>query len=234
MQRNDVPSEKIERLLEVMARLRSPDGCPWDKVQTHETIASCLLEESAELIEAIERHDDTEMCEELGDMLLQIVFHSQLAKERGVFDFSQVVDGITEKLIRRHPHVFGNSEVKSVAGVWDQWERIKKVEKSGTDHERKSALDGIPVTLNALMQAQKLFKKARKAGLVSEAEMALVAAGDAEMTEEKMGDVLCQMAAIAQAKGWDAESILRKEVRKREADYRAKEQDLAAQNKDRR
>ena len=215
--KNDL--QDIENLLRIMARLRSPDGCPWDREQNHQTIAPDLLEESAELLEAIETHDDEGMLEELGDLLLQIVFHSQLARERNAFDFHDVVRVLSEKLIRRHPHVFGNSNAKDIDVIWEQWERIKKEEKSGTDHERKSALDGIPPTLTALMRAQKLFKKANKAKLLDPEE---IPSADA-MTQEQITDELCRIARIAQMNGWDAESLLRNETRRLEDDYRRRE-----------
>ncbi|MBO7392134.1 MAG: MazG family protein [Verrucomicrobia bacterium] len=215
--KNDL--QDIENLLRIMARLRSPDGCPWDREQNHQTIAPDLLEESAELLEAIETHDDEGMLEELGDLLLQIVFHSQLARERNAFDFHDVVRVLSEKLIRRHPHVFGNSNAKDIDVIWEQWERIKKEEKSGTDHERKSALDGIPPTLTALMSAQKLFKKANKAKLLDPEEIPSANA----MTQEQMTDELCRIARIAQLNGWDAESLLRNETRRLEEDYRRRE-----------
>lgn len=215
--KNDL--QDIENLLRIMARLRSPDGCPWDREQNHQTIAPDLLEESAELLEAIETHDDEGMLEELGDLLLQIVFHSQLARERNAFDFHDVARVLSEKLIRRHPHVFGNSNAKDIDVIWEQWERIKKEEKSGTDHERKSALDGIPPTLTALMRAQKLFKKANKAKLLDPEE---IPSADA-MTQEQITDELCRIARIAQLNGWDAESLLRNETRRLEDDYRRRE-----------
>ncbi len=215
--KNDL--QDIENLLRIMARLRSPDGCPWDREQDHQTIAPDLLEESAELLEAIETHDDEGMLEELGDLLLQIVFHSQLARERNAFDFHDVVRVLSEKLIRRHPHVFGNSNAKDIDVIWEQWERIKKEEKSGTDHERKSALDGIPPTLTALMRAQKLFKKANKAKLLDPED---IPSADA-MTQEQITDELCRIARIAQLNGWDAESLLRNETRRLEDDYRRRE-----------
>src|SRR2546427_3987695 len=156
----------INDLLKVMGRLRSPTGCPWDREQDHRSLRFHAVEEVYELIDAIEAGDDHEMLEELGDLLLQVVFHCQLARERGAFDFDQVARHIVEKLIRRHPHVFGDSEARTVDAVWAQWEQIKKAEKKGTKHERPSALDGIPKHLPALMRAEKLVKKARKAKLL--------------------------------------------------------------------
>src|SRR6185503_1182502 len=130
----------IKDLLNVMARLRSPTGCPWDREQDHLSLRFHAVEEVYELMDAIETGDDREMLEELGDLLLQVVFHCQLARERGVFDFNKVARHITDKLIRRHPHVFGDLKVKDVDQVWANWERIKKAEKHGTRHARRSAL----------------------------------------------------------------------------------------------
>src|SRR5213078_4695674 len=157
----------IEHLLKVMARLRSPKGCPWDREQDHKSLRFHAVEEVYELMDAIETGDDHEMLEELGDLLLQVVFHCQLARERGAFDFDQVAQHITDKLIRRHPHVFGDLKVKNVDQVWANWEKIKRAEKHGTRHARSSALDGIPKHLPALLRTEKLLKKAKKAGLIS-------------------------------------------------------------------
>src|SRR3954467_10671069 len=158
----------INDLRRVMSRLRSPRGCPWDREQDHMTLRWHAVEEVYELLDAIESHDDHEMEEELGDVLLQVVFHCQLAKERGAFNFDKVARRITEKLIHRHPHVFGTIKVKDVDEVWANWEKIKRAEKHGTKHARASALDGIPKHLPALLRAEKLVKKARKARLISE------------------------------------------------------------------
>src|ERR1041385_4842878 len=157
----------IDDLLRVMAKLRSPKGCPWDREQDHMTLRSHAIEEVYELMDAIEAGDDHEMAEELGDLLLQVVFHCQMAKERGAFDFEQVARHITDKLIRRHPHVFGKLKVKDVDEVWANWEKIKHAEKKGTHRERASALDGIPKHLPALLRAEQLVTKARKAGLLT-------------------------------------------------------------------
>ena len=153
-------------LLEIMRRLRAPDGCPWDQEQTHQSIRLHAVEEVYEMIDAIETGDDVELCEELGDLLLQVIFHSRLGEERGVFDFLQVTKTICEKLIRRHPHVFGDVKVENVDAVWKQWESIKRKEKEGSHRERISALDGIPKGLNGIQRAQKALKKAQKAGLL--------------------------------------------------------------------
>src|SRR5882672_12536468 len=162
------PNAAINDLLTVMAKLRSlAGGCPWDLEQDHMSLRYHAVEEVYELMDAIEAGDDHEMVEELGDLLLQVVFHCQLANERKAFDFDKVARHITDKLIRRHPHVFGNLKVKDVDQVWANWERIKKAEKHGTRHARPSALDGIPKHLPALLRAEKLLKKARRAKLAS-------------------------------------------------------------------
>src|SRR6266404_599127 len=157
----------ISDLLRVMARLRSPTGCPWDREQDHRSLRWHAVEEVYELMDAIEAGDDHELAEELGDLLLQVVFHCQLGQERGAFDFETVARQITDKLIRRHPHVFGNLKVKNVDQVWANWEKIKRAEKHGTRHARPSALDGIPKQLPALLRAEKLLKKARRANLAT-------------------------------------------------------------------
>src|SRR3954471_21529075 len=154
-----------------MARLRSPTGCPWDREQDHRTLRWHAVEEVYELIDAIEAGDDVEMAEELGDLLLQVVFHCQLARERGAFDFEKVTRHLVDKLIRRHPHVFGATKVKNVDEVWANWEKIKRAEKQGTKHARHSAFDGIPKHLPALLRAEKLVKKAAKAGLAGRASV---------------------------------------------------------------
>ena len=120
--------QAIDDLLEVMARLRAPDGCPWDREQDHKSIRLNAVEEVYELLDAIEAEDDAGMEEELGDVLLQVVFHSQMAKERDAFDFEKVARNIADKLVRRHPHVFGRATVEDVAGVWNQWDAIKQTE----------------------------------------------------------------------------------------------------------
>src|SRR5262249_12900698 len=155
----------IEDLLRVMARLRSPKGCPWDREQDHRTLRWHAVEEVYELIDAIEAGDDHEMTAELRERRLQVVFHCQLGRERGAFNFETVARHIPDKLIRRHPHVFGDLKVKDVDQVWANWEKIKRAEKHGTRHARPSALDGIPKHLPALLRAEKLLKKARRAKL---------------------------------------------------------------------
>ena len=207
----------INELLQVMATLRSPQGCPWDREQDHQTLRRHAIEEVYELIDAIEAGDDLEMAEELGDLLLQVVFHCQLASERGVFDFEKVTRVLVEKLIRRHPHVFGETKVKNVDEVWANWEQIKRAEKQGTRHERPSALDGIPRHLPALARAEKLVKKARKAQLLP------VAPAARRLTKPAMEKELFALAAQAQARGWSAEELLAADVKKTERQLRRAE-----------
>lgn len=207
----------IRQLLEVMASLRSPQGCPWDREQDHMTLRTHAVEEVYELMDAIEAGDDHEMAEELGDLLLQVVFHCQLARERGAFDFEQVARRITDKLLRRHPHVFGDVKVKDVDEVWANWEKIKHAEKHGTKHARPSALDGIPKHLPALARAEKLVKKARKAKLPAPAPKI------APASKRQLAERLFDLAAFAQARGWSAEELLRTEVKRREKAFRKAE-----------
>jgi len=208
----------IEELLKVMARLRSPTGCPWDREQDHKSLRFHAVEEVYELMDAIEAGDDPEMLEELGDLLLQIVFHCQLAKERGAFDFEQVARRITEKLIHRHPHVFGETKVKNVDEVWANWEQIKRAEKQGTRHARPSALDGIPKHLPALLRAEKLAKKARRAKLLSKGR-----GSGRRLTKAVVAGELFHLAEQAQRRGWSAEELLRNEIQRQERALRKSE-----------
>jgi uncharacterized protein YabN with tetrapyrrole methylase and pyrophosphatase domain len=209
----------INDLLKVMAKLRSPTGCPWDREQSHLTLRRHAIEEVYELIDAIESRDDIEMAEELGDLLLQVVFHCQLARERGAFDFEKVTRHLVDKLIRRHPHVFGKTKVKNVDEVWANWEKIKKAEKHGTHLERKSALDGIPKHLPALLRAEKLLKKAHKAKMVAHND-----SSKRKLTKPALANELFELAAFAQSRGWCAEELLTGEIKKQERQLRRKEQ----------
>ena len=191
------------------------------------------------MIDAIEAGDDHEMAEELGDLLLQVVFHCQLAKERGAFDFEKVCRMIVEKLVRRHPHVFGKTKVKDVAEVWANWEKIKKAEKHGTKHARHSALDGIPKHLPALLRAEKLVKKARKAGLFDlPAERrrrtaqtssqknhgrAATRPYQKKFSKTALAGAIFDLAELAQAHGWSAEELLGDEIKRREQRLRSRE-----------
>jgi len=235
------PKPAINELLKVMARLRSPTGCPWDREQDHRTLRRHAIEEVYELIDAIESGDDHEMAEELGDLLLQVVFHCQMAKERGAFDFEKVTRHLVDKLIRRHPHVFGQVKVKDVDEVWANWEQIKRAEKHGTRHERPSALDGIPKHLPALLRAEKLVKKARKAHLLEPAARRATISqiedgkrsGRTELrgaqkraSKPALARKLFALAQAAQQHGWSAEELLSDEIKRRERELRRREQKL--------
>ncbi|MEJ0088617.1 MAG: MazG family protein [Limisphaerales bacterium] len=218
----------INDLLKVMAKLRSPKGCPWDREQTHLTLRRHAIEEVYELIDAIEAGDDHEMAEELGDLLLQVVFHAQMAKERGAFDFEKVTRTLVDKLIRRHPHVFGTTKVKNVDEVWANWEKIKKAEKHGTKHARHSALDGIPKHLPALLRAEKMVKKARKAKILPEfshiENHRQAGSLFAKKTKEAISLQLFALVEHAQQSGWCAEELLSMETKKQERRLRRLEQ----------
>lgn len=152
-------TDAFERLVAVVARLRAPDGCPWDREQTLRTIEPYTLEETFEVLEAIDADDDVAIAEELGDLLLQVVLYAQIAADEGRFDLIPVVEGITEKLIRRHPHVFGEGQAHTADQVLRNWEQVKQQEK-----RRESALDGVPLALPALARAVRLQSKAAKVG----------------------------------------------------------------------
>ncbi len=153
--------KELERLEAVMERLRGEAGCPWDRKQTHTTLRPYLLEEAYEVLEAIDNGSPSQLQEELGDLLLQVVFHAQIAREKGEFTLAGVIKGITEKLIRRHPHVFGGEKVDGIAGVMKNWDQIKAEEKKEAP---ASALDGIPASLPALLRAAKVQEKASRLG----------------------------------------------------------------------
>jgi tetrapyrrole methylase family protein/MazG family protein len=206
-------------LIEVMARLRR--SCPWDREQTHESLVPYLVEETFEVVEAIEGHSDGDLCEELGDLLLQIVFHAQLATERGKFSIADVVDGLSNKMVRRHPHVFGDQSVANVAEVWTNWEQLKSLEASSKGRESK--LDGIPRGLGALQRAQKMQEKASRVGFdwpdvagvrdklaeeLAELETAR-RENDAAAIREELGDVIFSLVNYSRALGVDAEGALR-------------------------
>ncbi len=206
-------------LIEVMARLRST--CPWDREQTHESLVPYLIEETYEVADAIEQHSDGDLCEELGDLLLQIVFHSQLATERGKFSIADVVDGLSNKMIRRHPHVFGDAAVSNVAEVWQNWEQLKALEPTAA--KRPSKLDGIPKGLGALQRGQKMQDKASRVGFdwphidgvraklaeeIAELEEAR-RENDVRAIREELGDVIFTVVNLARALGIDAEGAMR-------------------------
>ncbi|MCI8668527.1 MAG: nucleoside triphosphate pyrophosphohydrolase [Lachnospiraceae bacterium] len=152
----------IEDFRKIIKTLRSPDGCPWDRVQTHDSMKSCLIEECYEVLEAVNNEDDENLKEELGDVLLQVVMHSRIAEERGAFSFDDVVQGISEKMIRRHPHVFGNAAGEIAEASTVDWDKIKQEEKRNTSRAGNGPLTDIPKSLPALIRAQKVLKKSDK------------------------------------------------------------------------
>jgi len=215
------PGKEFERLVEIIARLRGPDGCPWDREQTSVSIKPNLLEETYEVLEAIDDGDMPELCEELGDLMMQAVFHAQFAAERGDFDIEDSLRSINEKLIRRHPHVFGETQVAGSDEVLHNWEEIKRTEKGY--EKRTSVLDGVPAAMPALARAMEISKKAAKAGfewpdvgaVVEKMEEEVgelkdeLAAGNQTRIFEEIGDLLFTVVNVARWSKVDPEDALR-------------------------
>jgi len=219
--------KSFDDLVGIMARLRADDGCPWDREQTLETLRPYLIEEAYEVLEAIESDEPAQHCEELGDLLLQIAFQAQIAAERGDFDALDVTDGICRKLLRRHPHVFGQERAETAADVVVHWERIKKDEKQLDPTEPHSVLDGVPRSAPALLAAQKLSERAARVGFdwrraddvldkvaeeLDEIEQArrLPAGPDRDrQLAWELGDLLLAVVNLARHLGTDAEDALR-------------------------
>ena len=212
----------FDRLVDVVAALRGENGCPWDKAQTHETLKSNLLEETYEVLEAIDSGDPDKLREELGDLLMQVMLHSQIASEEGLFDAYDVVETITEKLIRRHPHVFGDVNVSSPQEALSNWEAIKRREKGYQD--RRSILDGIPASLPSLLRARKLQGRASRVGFdwgnpkevlpkieeeIDELKES-ISSGDSRKIEEELGDLLFAIVNLARLLQVEPEEALRK------------------------
>ncbi len=213
------PTESsLNRLREIVARLRAPDGCPWDREQTHSSLRGALIEECYEVIDAIERADDLNLREELGDLLLHVVMHAQMADERAAFSLEEVAAEICAKMIRRHPHVFGDKLAGDSDAVLRQWEQIKRAEKG----DGAGVLDSLPASMPALLRAQNAQKKAARVGFdwpdvepvfekmqeeIAEVRSAL-AAGDAKAVEDEVGDILFTAVNLARKLHVDAESTL--------------------------
>src|SRR4051812_18301588 len=194
----------IEDLKATMARLRAPDGCPWDREQTHATLVRCLIDEVSELIETIDRNDWTHMREELGDVLIQVVFHAQIAAEQGLFDFEDVARDINEKLIRRHPHVFGTGKLDTSEQVIAEWEKIKATEKkNGPAADTTRVFKALPPRLPALMFAEAIWKQIEKKKLPADGvvDCAQVEALGRQLDEASLGKMLFELTAAARAKG---------------------------------
>ena len=212
----------FEALLSLMDRLRAEGGCPWDREQTHASLRPYLIEETYEALEALDVGETGHIVEELGDVLFQVVFHCQIAREQGEFTMADVLQAVIEKMTRRHPHVFGNTEVANSGEALRQWEQIKRTE-AGAEGIPRSALDGVPKSLPSLLRAQRLQVKAGRVGFdwptwrdawskvreeMAEADEAMVA-GDADRVKAELGDLLFSLVNVARLLEIDAEGSLR-------------------------
>lgn len=201
----------FEELRQTIARLRGPGGCPWDQEQTHASLVRCLIDEVSELIDTIDRLDLPHMREELGDVLIQVVFHAQLAEEAGHFNLEDVAREVNEKLIRRHPHVFGEGRLDTSAQVLAQWEQIKAGEKKNGTAAGSAVFKPQPPRLPALMFAEAVWKRIQEKQLPVPASVdaAQVGALGRNLDEAALGRMLFELAAAARARGLDAEAALR-------------------------
>lgn len=238
-----MPKELFESLVEVIAILRGENGCPWDREQTHSSLKSTLLEETYETVEAIDSGEPEKLKEELGDLLLNIMLQAQIASEQQHFDIYDVIDTLTEKLIRRHPHVFGDVDVDNADEVVMNWEAIKKQEAGYED--RKSALDGIPIALPSLLRAQKIQKRAARVGfdwdnisdVVDKVDEELVEVkeclhnADADAVEMEIGDLLFAIVNLCRFVDLQAEETLRKSNRKFILRFKRMEDEVAKRGK---
>ena len=226
MGNSEEKKDYVQELVHVLAALRAPGGCPWDREQTHESLKRYLVEETAELLDAIDDRDDESMKDELGDVLLQIIFHCQIASEQGRFDLQEAARCCCEKMVRRHPHVFGDSVAETPGAVVDQWEEIKKNERAS--RSRMSAVSGVPRHLPALHKAYKIQRKAAKVGFdwhsihgalaKVEEELAelreALAADDEHAVSEEIGDLLFSIVNVSRFREQQAEQLLHKTVSK--------------------
>lgn len=226
--------ENWKRLVEIIETLRAPNGCQWDREQTHTSLRPNMIEEAYEAVDAIDENNMEHLKEELGDVLLQVVLHSQIAKEEGAFDIEDVAGDLNAKLIHRHPHVFGDTKVGSTKEILENWDKLKAEEKK----ERKSAMDGISKSMSALMTAQKISKRAIKTGFEWPNEESLydcifsefdefkdaVKEGDKVHMEEELGDILFAVVNLARWNGIDAEQALITSNRKFEKRFRKMEE----------
>ena len=232
----------FESFAEIVAHLRAPKGCPWDREQTHESLRKHLLEESYEAISAIDSGNFVDMREEFGDLLLQVVLQSQIANEEGQFNINQVIQGIHSKIVRRHPHVFGDVELDGVDGVLANWEKLKEKER-GKKKDGKGLLDGVPVVLPALSQAQEYQDRAARVGfdwpeiegvlekIAEEVDEVKRAADEKELAAE-IGDLLFALVNLARWKKVDAESVLRETNMKFKRRFAYVEQGAKKQGRD--
>jgi MazG family protein len=237
--------ETFHRLVEIMQKLLAPDGCPWDREQTLQTLEPFLIEEAYEVLEAIDHHDPKEHCEELGDLLFQIVFQAALRAQEGHFGIDDVVGAIATKMIRRHPHVFGDTKVKDSDEVLANWGKLKAVEHQEKGKKRR-ALDGVPVALPALLRAQRLGEKAAAVGFdwpdiagvrekvdeeLREIDEA-IAQGDQAQIEHEIGDLLLATSRLAAKLGVAPEDALRSALRRFTNRFEAMESEVLAQGGD--
>jgi XTP/dITP diphosphohydrolase len=214
------PNPQLDELVSVLTRLRAPGGCAWDREQTHESLVQHLIEETYELVEAIESGNRDELLEELGDVLYQVIFHSDIAAEAGQFTLEDVAQHMTEKMIGRHPHVFGDTVADTAAEVVANWETLKAVEKP----DRTSVLDGIPQGMPSLALADKLLGRAHRVGLLDASQPGAVNVAN----EDELGPLLLAIVASAKANGLDSERALRASLRELQAEIREHEIELAS------
>lgn len=240
--RDDRAGRALERLLEVMARLRHPvDGCPWDRAQTHASLTRYAIEEAYEVDDAVRRGDDADLKDELADLLFQPVFHAQIAKERGAFDFVDIMEAVVDKMVRRHPHVFAEASFRDRAEQENAWEAQKAAERAEkTRREEASALDGVPIGAPSLLRAMKLQKRAARVGFdwpagdvegpfdkvaeeLAEIRACLRADEPQGRAAEEIGDLIFSAVNVARRLGVDAEEALREANAKFERRFRAME-----------
>ncbi len=234
--------KEFDELISIFKRLRAANGCPWDREQTHESILQCAVDEVYEFLEAVEKGKDASMCEELGDLLLQVVFHAQMASERNAFTIREVLEGLNRKLYSRHPHVFGSVKAETSGQVLQNWEEIKQQEKP----HRLSVLDGVPRSLPALFKAEKLQRKAARVGFdwtnpepvigkvqeeFSEFAEAL-RRGEPKEAGEELGDILFALVNLGRHLNISAEESLRKTIEKFDRRFRHVEDRLREAGKE--
>jgi MazG family protein len=242
------PGAAFEAFVALIARLRGPGGCPWDREQTHHSLKPMTIEEAYEVLEAIERGDDEHLAGELGDLLLQVVFHAQIAADEGRFDVRQVVERVAAKMVRRHPHVFGSRPAATSGDVLKNWEALKRAEREEKGHEDESLLDGVSLSLPGVLEAYQLAVKASRVGFdwpdakavlekldeeVAELKAAVLAkeSGHASAVAEELGDVLFAAVNVARLLGEDPESCLKAANRKFRSRFRHVEERLKAQDR---
>lgn len=238
------PGALFDALLDVMARLRGERGCPWDREQTRNSLKPYLIEEAYETVEALDRGQRDPMLEELGDLLFQVVFHAQIGREQGEFTMAELLERLVDKMVRRHPHVFGEGRVATAQEAFSQWERLKH-EEASREGERRSVLDGVPRSLPALLRAQRMQEKAARIGFdwkdaeaawakvaeeVREVEEALRQGNRARLHEE-LGDLLFTIVNVGRLLGLDAEGCLRESAEKFRRRFTLMETDLVSRGK---